>query len=71
MDQEGDVLGRGLLVGEADGLLVDLRVEPATGHGERAGALVMLDEHVPDADGITLGADAAYNLLRIAKLMPA
>ena len=44
-------------------LLVDLRVGPATGYGERVGALAMLDEHVPDADadGATLGADAGYD----------
>ncbi|MGB8930108.1 MAG: transposase, partial [Anaeromyxobacteraceae bacterium] len=41
--------------------LVDLRVDPATGYGERAGALAMLDEHVPDSDGVTLGADAGYD----------
>ena len=33
-----------------NGLLIDLRVEPATGYGERVGALAMLDEHVPDSD---------------------
>src|SRR5512138_233876 len=49
------------LMENRNGLLVDLRVEPATGYGERVGALAMLDEHVPDLDGITLGADAGYD----------
>ena len=38
-----------------------LRVESATGYGERVAALAMLDEHLPDADGISLGADAGYD----------
>jgi transposase len=49
------------LMENRNGLLLDLRVEPATGYGERVGALAMLDEHVPEADGITLGADAGYD----------
>jgi len=49
------------LMENRNGLLVDLRVEPATGYGERVGALAMIDEHVPDSDGITLGADAGYD----------
>ena len=49
------------LMENRNGLLVDLRVEPATGYGERVGALAMLDEHVPDSEGITLGADAGYD----------
>jgi len=49
------------LMENRNGLIVDLRVEPATGYGERVGALAMLDEHVPDLDGITLGADAGYD----------
>jgi transposase len=49
------------LMENRNGLLVDLRVEPATGYGERVGALAMLDEHVLDSDGATLGADAGYD----------
>jgi transposase len=49
------------LMENRNGLLVDLRVEPATGYGERVGALAMLDEHVPEGDGVTLGADAGYD----------
>jgi transposase len=49
------------LMENRNGLLVDLRVEPATGYGERVGALAMLDEHVADSEGITLGADAGYD----------
>ena len=45
-----------------NGLLVDLRVEPATGYGERIGALAMLDEHVAGRPGITLDADAAHDV---------
>jgi hypothetical protein len=36
------------LMENRNGLLVDLRVEPATGTGERIGALAVLDEHLPD-----------------------
>jgi len=43
------------------GLLIDLRVEPATGYGERTGALAMLDEHLPNSRAATLGADAGYD----------
>jgi transposase len=49
------------LMENRNGLLVDLRVEPATGFGERVGALTMLDEHLPDPEGVTLGADAGYD----------
>jgi transposase len=49
------------LMENRNGLLVDLRVEPATGYGERIGALAMLDEHLPDRPGLTLGADAGYD----------
>lgn len=49
------------LMKNRNGLIVELRIEPATGYGERVGALAMLDEHMPDADGITLGADAGYD----------
>jgi IS5 family transposase len=33
----------------------------ANGHGERDGALAMLDEHAPDSRTLTLGADAGYD----------
>jgi len=49
------------LMENRNGLIVDLRVEPATGYGERTGALAMLDEHLADAQGMTLGADAGYD----------
>jgi len=49
------------LMENRNGLLIDLRVESATGYGERVAALAMLDEHLPDADGISLGADAGYD----------
>ncbi len=44
-----------------NGLIVDLRVEQATGYAERSGALAMLDESLPNQDGVTLGADAGYD----------
>jgi transposase len=49
------------LMENRNGLIVDLRVDPATGYGERVGALAMLDEHLRDREGITLGADAGYD----------
>jgi len=48
------------LMENRNGLIVDLRFEPATGYGERIGALAMLDEHLAGAEGVTLGADAGY-----------
>ncbi len=50
-----------VLMENRNGLVVDLRVEPATGYAERAGALAMLDESLPNQDGVTLGADAGYD----------
>jgi transposase len=50
------------LMENRNGLIVDLRVDPATGHGERDGALAMLDKHVADREGVTLGADAGYDV---------
>jgi transposase len=49
------------LMENRNGLIIDLRVEPATGYGERSGALAMLDEHLASAEGVTLGADAGYD----------
>lgn len=40
-----------------NGLIVDLRVGPATGFGERDGALAMLDLRVAGREGATLGGD--------------
>ncbi len=50
------------LMENRNGLIVDLRVEPATGFGERDGALAMLDQHVVGREGATLGADAGYDV---------
>lgn len=50
------------LMENRNGLIVGLRVEPATGYGERDGALALLDEHVAGRDGVTLGADAGYDV---------
>jgi transposase len=43
------------------GLLVDLRVDEASGRAERAVALTMLDEELPGEKAITLGADKGYD----------
>ncbi len=51
-----------VLMENRNGLIVDLRVETANGYAERNGALGMLDEHLPNADGVTLGADAGYDV---------
>ena len=50
-----------VLMENRNGLIVDLRVEPATGYAERNGALAMLDESLPNQDRATLGADAGYD----------
>jgi transposase len=49
------------LMENRNGLIVDLRIEPATGYAEREGALALLDEHLAEASGATLGADAGYD----------
>ena len=49
------------LMENRNGLIVDLRVDTANGHGERIGALALLDKHVGDRIGVTLGADAGYD----------
>jgi IS5 family transposase len=50
-----------VLMENRNGLIVDLRIEPATGYAEREGALALLDEHLAEASGATLGADAGYD----------
>jgi transposase len=50
------------LMENRNGLIVDLRIETATGYGEREGALALLDEHVTGREGVTLGADAGYDV---------
>jgi len=50
------------LMENRNGLIVDLRVDTATGYGERDGALAMLDKHVAGREGTTLGADAGYDV---------
>ena len=50
-----------VLMENRNGLIVDLRIEPATGRAEREGALALLDEHLAEANGATLGADAGYD----------
>jgi IS5 family transposase len=48
------------LMENRNGLLVDFRVEHATGIAERESALAMLADHV-DASGATVGGDKGYN----------
>jgi transposase len=50
-----------VLMENRNGLIVDLRIEPATGYAERVGALAMLDESLPNQVAVTLGADAGYD----------
>jgi transposase len=51
-----------VLMENRNGLIVDFRVEQASGFAERAAALAMLDESLPNQDGVTLGADAGYDI---------
>lgn len=51
-----------VLMENRNGLILDLRVVPATGRAEREAALALLDRHLPDAEGATLGADAGYDV---------
>jgi IS5 family transposase len=51
-----------VLMENRNGLIVDLRVEQASGYAERDGALAMLDESLPNQVGVTLGADAGYDI---------
>jgi len=50
------------LMENRNGLVVDLRIDTATGTGEREGALALLDEHVEGREGVTLGGDAGYDV---------
>jgi transposase len=51
-----------VLMENRNGLIVDIRVEPATGYAERDAALSMLDGLVPNSSAaLTLGADAGYD----------
>ncbi len=49
------------LMENRNGLLVDLRIAEANGTAERDVALQMLDEELPGARRITVGADKAYD----------
>jgi len=49
------------LMENRNGLLVDLRILPASGTAEREAALRMLDEALPGNRPITLGADKGYD----------
>lgn len=49
------------LMENRNGLLIDLRVAPATGRAEREGALLMIDESLKGSQPITLGADKGYD----------
>jgi hypothetical protein len=51
-----------VLMENRNGLIVDLRVEQANGYAERDGALAMVDESLPNQVGVTLGADAGYDI---------
>jgi transposase len=51
------------LMENRNGLLVDLRIEQATGTAEWDAALAMLDQHL-DRPGVTLGADKGYDVRR-------
>jgi transposase len=50
-----------VLMENRHGLIVDLRIDAATGYAERHGALALLDAHVAGGAGVTLGADAGYD----------
>ena len=49
------------LMENRNGLLVDMRVAPATGFAEREGALQMIGETLTGSTSITLGADKGYD----------
>ena len=50
-----------VLMENRNGLIVDLRIDQSSGYAERTGALALLDEHVPNSNAATLGADAGYD----------
>ena len=62
------------LIENRNGLLVDIRVAEANGTAECETALEMIGESLPGTRRITVGGDivgAAYNLLRMSRLLPA
>ena len=55
------------LMENRNGLLVGLQVDMADGYAERRSALELLDEHLPGARRITVGADKAYDTQTFVK----
>ncbi len=53
-----------VLMENRNGLIVDFRIEPASGHAEWDGALAMLDESLADQERVTVGADKGYDVHR-------
>jgi transposase len=51
-----------VLMENRNGLIVDFRIEPATGHVDWDGALAMLDATVPNQERVTIGADKGYDV---------
>jgi transposase len=49
------------LMENRNGLIVGLQVDVADGYAERRSAIELLDEHLPGARRITVGADKAYD----------
>ena len=50
-----------VLMENRNGLVVDVRVDPATGRAEREAALAMVQESIPGGGRKTLGMDAGYD----------
>jgi transposase len=51
-----------VLMENRNGLIVDFQLEQASGYAERDAALAMLDRSLPNQEGVTLGADAGYDI---------
>jgi IS5 family transposase len=47
-----------------NGLIVDFRIDPASGYAEWDGALAMLDATVINRERVTVGADKGYDVPR-------
>lgn len=49
------------LMENRNGLLVELRIAPATGTAERDTAIAMIDDHLPGTERLTLAGDKGYD----------
>jgi IS5 family transposase len=58
-----------VLMENRNGLVTDVRIEPATGQAERDAAIAMVEESIPGDGRVTVGADKAYDRTDLVREM--